>query len=211
MENTTIKQLNWRYATKKFDNTKKLSKEQEHVLHEALRLSASSFGIQPWMFVVVKDHKLREELRKHAWGQAQITDASEIIVLCAIKDMTDDNIEKYVKRTAEVKNIPIESLHDFKNMMLSSIQGRSSEDLLQWNAKQIYIALGTLLTAAAIEHIDACPMEGFDKKKFDEVLELNKYGITAQVVCALGFRSEDDPAAQAKKVRFEAKDVFIEL
>ena len=204
-----IDALKWRYATKQFDASKKISEEDLNELLEAARLSASSFGLQPWKLVVVEDKKTREKLREAAWNQSQVTDASHLIVVCAVRNVDEKYIKKYIGQIAKVREIPSESLKDFEDTMVGFAKQRGKEFLLEWSKKQSYIALGTLLFAAASKKIDACPMEGFDSGKFDEILGLEKLGLTSAVLCAVGYRSKEDKNQHFKKVRFDMKDIVI--
>ena len=203
-----VEALKWRYATKQYDVTKKLTDEQVATLKERLRLAPSSFGVQPWHFIVVENTELREKLRAAGYGQAQITDASHFIVLASEKNVDVTLVKKYMESIASQKNIPIESLSGFSDMVNGAIAAKGEAGAREWAARQVYIALGVLLTAAALEQIDATPMEGFDSKAFDDILGLEARGLSSQVVVALGFRSEHDEAAQAPKVRYSEKEVF---
>lgn len=207
---SSLESLQWRYATKQYDTTKKLSDEQRHLITEALRLAPSSFGLQPWKFVHVTDPALREQLKAVAWNQSQLTDASDIFVLCSATSLDEAYVDGYLASIAAIRGIPVESLADFRKMLVGSIAARSTQ-LAEWNARQLYIALGVALTVAAENRIDATPMEGFDTKKFDEILGLAKYGVESRVILALGFRSSEDKSASAPKARFAEKDVVIEM
>lgn len=211
MKDDLIGSLNWRYATKGFDKNKPVSNDEFEIISEALRLSASSWGLQPWKFVIVRNQALKEKLRAAAWNQAQITDSSHLIVLCTVDDMTPEFIDNYMKEIAKTRDVPIESLNGLKDAISGSMKAKSPEDRKEWMARQVYIALGTLLTACAIRKVDACPMEGFSKPDFDRILGLEKLGLHSQVACAVGYRSESDPAAKQKKVRFSKKDIIIEM
>jgi nitroreductase len=181
-------------------------------VHEALRLSASSFGLQPWKFIVVTNPEVRKQLRAAAWDQAQITDASELIVLAVQKNVDESYVDTFVKSVALTRGMPIDALKGYSDMMKGSVKSRTTpEAVKEWSSRQVYVALGTLLTAAAVEGIDACPMEGFDPKKFDEILGLEKMGLESRVLAAVGFRSSEDATASYKKVRFDKKDVFVEV
>ncbi len=207
----TNEHLEWRYATKKFDPTKKIPAKEVAELLETLRLSPSSFGLQPWKFVVVANEKLRAELKPHAWNQAQVTDASHLLVLCSLKKMDEAYIKQFVTHLAEVRAIPRQSLEQYEQIMLGFLNGKTEDQISHWMQNQVYIALGVLLVECARRKIDACPMEGFDSKKFDEVLGLDKKGITSVVLCPIGYRAADDHNAAMKKVRFDKKDLFIEM
>ncbi len=203
-----IDALNWRYATKKFDSEKKINEKDFEELLEALRLSPSSFGIQPWKFLIVENKKLREELKGAAWGQSQIVDASHLIVLCSIRDMDESHADYFINQTAKIRGIKPEELEGFREMLLNSINGKSKLSLEEWNAKQVYLALGVLLISCAIKRIDACPMEGFDSKEFDRILGLGEKGLHTEVVCTLGYRDKDDKYSLLNKVRFDKDRVF---
>lgn len=145
-----ISQLNWRYATKKFDTTAKLSKKQLAVLQESLQLSPSSFGLQPWGFLVVSDPDIRKKLSVAAWGQPQITDASQLVVLCRSSVMNQSSIDAYIAAVAEQRGVSIESLSGNSEMMSGFVAGKSKEELAVWMSRQVYIALGVLLTTCAV-------------------------------------------------------------
>lgn len=200
----------WRYATRKFDTTKKLSQEQLDELTEALRLSASSYGLQPWKFIVVENPELRVKLREYAWDQAQLTDASQVIVLCAKTDLTTDDVHAYLDAIVKERGMTREQLKTFEDMLTSGPLQMPKDALSNWMIRQVYIALGFVLSAAAQLQIDACPMEGFDKTKFDEVLGLKEKGLQSVVLCAVGFRAADDMVAGMAKVRFP-REQMIEM
>ncbi len=206
-----IEALNWRYATKQFDPSKKLSAQQTDTLHEALRLSASSYGLQPWKFIVVTNPEVRKQLRAAAWDQSQITDASELIVLAVQKNVDEKYVDAFVQSVATTRGMPVDALKGYADMMKGAITMRTPEGVKEWSSRQVYIALGTLLTAAAVEGIDVCPMEGFDPKKFDEILGLEKMGLESRVLATVGFRAVGDATANYKKVRFDKKDVIVEV
>lgn len=204
-----IDALQWRYATKKFDPSKKVSESDLHELLEAARLAPSSYGLQPWGFVVVTDPALRKQLRAHAWDQAQVEDASHLIVLCARTDVDETFVKRYVESIAKTRNVPVESLKGYEDMMQGFVKGETPESMVAWAQRQVYLALGVLLESAALKRIDACPMEGFVPEKFNEVLGLKKHNLTATVLCTLGYRAADDHAAKHMKVRFPAGDVVL--
>lgn len=201
--------LNWRYATKKFDSSKKIPEQELTDLLEALRLSPSSCGLQPWKFVIIHDPVLRRKLRPHAHHQVQVTDADTLIVFCNLKTMDEDYVKRYVERMAKVRGVTKESLSGYKQMMIALIKGKGPEAISHWMKNQVYIALGFFLNECAHRKIDACPMEGFDPKKFDEILELPQAGLESVVLCTIGYRAVDDPYALVKKVRFEKDEVLI--
>lgn len=197
--------LNWRYATKQFDADKKIDEDTMRTLTEALRLSPSSFGLQPWKFIVISNSELKAALRPHSWDQAQITDCSHLVVLCTKKSLTPEYVEHYIETIAQTRKVATTNLEDYKQMMLGSIAQRNVQE---WNTKQVYISNGFLLLAAAELGIDACPMEGFAANEYDEVLGLTGTDFTSSVVTALGYRSSADSYAMLPKVRFSAKEVI---
>ena len=206
-----VEKLRWRYTTKIFDAQRKISDEGLEALKESLRLSPSSFGLQPWKFVVVNSKDLRQKLKEHAWGQSQITEASHLIVLCVLTDLDEKNVGEYIDYTAKVRNIDKSKLEEYRTMMVKFVKGLSKEEKKSWMKRQLYIALGTLMATAASMGIDSCPIEGFNSGKFDEVLGLEKYGAESVVLCALGYRSKDDKNASLKKVRYPDDKIFIKM
>ena len=204
-----IEDLNWRYATKKFDTIKKIPKQEFEELLETLRLSPSSYGLQPWKFVVVQDPVLRNKLKPHARNQPQITDADTLIVFCVLKSMDEEYVKHYVDRIAQVRGVTKESILGYEQVMVDSLKGMSPDAILQWMKRQVYIALGFFLNECAHRKIDACPMEGFEPQKFDEVLELSKEGLESVVLCTIGYRAVGDHYAELKKVRFNENEIII--
>lgn len=206
---TILEQLNWRYATKGYDKTKKISAEDWETLETALTLAPSSFGIQPYKFIVITDPELREKLKPAAYGQAPITDASHLVVFAYKKTLTDADIEHFVDRIVEVRGTPRETLTDYENIMKGSAKQAVDGGYIEvWNSRQAYIALGFLLETAALLNIDATPMEGFDAAQFNEILGLEDYSAVA--LAAVGYRdAENDWLANLPKVRFP-KDELIE-
>ena len=210
MDSLIIKALKWRYATKKFDPAKKVSDADLNEILESGRLAPTSFGLQPLKFIVVSDAKLREELKASAWNQAQITDSSQLIVLAARTDIDDKFVKKFIEKIAEVRKISAASLKGYEDMMVGSMSQKAKDNTLNdWSARQVYIALGVMLETAALKRIDSCPMEGFDKAKFDEILGLKKENLASVVLMAVGYRAADDSYAQNAKVRFDQKDLVM--
>jgi nitroreductase len=206
---TLLRQLEWRYAVKQFDPTRKISQADWQTLEQALVLSPSSFGLQPWKFFVIESPEVRAKLPAISWGQTQPVDASHFVVLALKKDLSPADIERYIARISEVRGVTAESLQGFKDILLSSIKGAAEAGTLNvWMSRQVYIAVGNLLTSAALLGIDACPMEGFEPAKYDEVLGLQEKGYTALCAVALGFRASTDKYAELKKVRFPREEVI---
>lgn len=202
--------LNWRYATQKFDPARKIPEAEFLELLESLRLAPSSYGLQPWKFIVARDEGLRKDLRKHAWDQPQVTDASHLLVLCALKKINPDYVKDFTARAAKSRNVAPESLSGYEQAMLNSLKGMPAQALSDWMKRQVYLALGMLLAQCAHKKIDSCPMEGFDARKFDEILRLKKLNLESVVLCPVGYRAKDDQYAGLKKVRFSKNEVFIE-
>lgn len=205
-----LAQLNWRYATKAYDPTEKLSTDQRKLIMEALRLSPSSLGLQAWKFVHVTDPAIRLKLLPAAYGQKPVTDASDLFVLASRTSIDEAYVDHLLATIAETRGVPVESLAEYKGMCMQPIKTRTPAQLEEWLARQVYIPLGVALTVAAINSIDATPMEGFDAAQFNQILGLKELGLSARVLMPVGFRSKDDKYQHAKKVRFCAEEVFIE-
>ena len=201
--------LAWRFATKKFDPSKKLSEEQLNELLETVRLAPSSYGLQHYKILVIKDPEVKAKLREAAYGQAQLTHSSHVIVFAAETGIGEDYVKNYVDEIAKVRNVERDNLAGFEKVIMGVVDQLAEDQKTVWAQKQAYIALGVLLTAAAEMGIDACPMEGFDAAKFNEILGLKEKGLTATVIAPIGFRTEDDPYIKAAKVRKPHKDLFI--
>jgi|SRR5579883_1691450 len=199
-----VSSLRWRYATKKFDPARKIPREKWEALLEALVLAPSSYGLQPWKFFVVEDPAVRARLKEASWGQSQIVDADKLVVFAARKGFGASDVERFVSRIAEVRKTPVSALDGYKQMMLG-VLGRPQ--LEAWVARQVYIALGTFLASAAALSVDACPMEGIDPAKYDEILGLAAKGYTALCVATAGYRAADDAYASQAKVRFPRAEV----
>jgi nitroreductase len=207
---TLVKQLRWRYATKKFDPARKIPPEDWQTLEQALLLAPSSFGLQPWKFFVITDPATRAELREVSWGQPQITDASHLVVFAARTNIGSNDVERYVNRIAEVRTVPVASLDGFRQMMLAHVKQPNSV-VTEWARRQVYIALGTFLTTAALLGIDACPMEGFQRERYDEILGLSQFGYEATVLAAAGYRSPEDSYAALARVSHRLEEVIAHV
>jgi len=207
----SIESLQWRYAVKKFDENKSLSETQINTLKEAFNLTATSYGLQPIKMVVIKNKEVQQKLVEHSWNQPQVQQASHVLVLCVPKEYSAKDIDSYFSLVKTVRNTPDEILNPFKEMLTSSIGSKTQEELKVWNKNQAYIALGNLMTVAANEQIDSCPMEGFVPEKYDEILELDQHNLTSVLVLPVGFRATDDYMKDLKKVRRKTQEVIIEL
>jgi nitroreductase/dihydropteridine reductase len=206
-----IEKLNWRYATKKFDHTKKLSTEQLDTLLSAIQLAPSSYGLQSYKVLVVENPAIREQLREAAYGQAQITEASHLIIFASETVIDEALVNKYVDNIAATRSVDRSYLEAYEQVMVGTVNRLAEDQKITWSHKQAYIALGVLLTAAADQHIDACPMEGFMAGKFDEILGLKEKGLTTSVIAPIGFRAQDDDYAKLAKVRRPKSELFIHI
>lgn len=204
-----IEKLNWRYATKQFDPSKKVSETDLTTLKELANLAATSYGLQPFRVIIVENEELREQLKPAAYGQPQITDASHLVVFAAKTGMPPEYIDDYMNRIANTRGIDVANLKGFGDTIKGQAGNMPAEAIVNWNKRQAYIALGHWLVGAAELHIDACPMEGFDAAKFDEILGLAEHGLTATVLAPIGYRSEADGMAKAAKVRLPIDELFI--
>jgi len=207
-----LEQLNWRYATKQFDPKRKIGDRDWTALEEALQLTPSSGGLQPWRFVVVTDPAVRAKLLPASYGQAQITDASHLVIFAAKKNFGEADVDDFIRHTATTRGVSVESLAPFRNMLVGGIvQSMDEKGRDAWARNQVYIALGNLLTSAALLGIDACPMEGFDRAQYDEILCLNADGFATAVIATVGYRASSDKYASAPKVRFPKDRLFTRI
>ncbi|MAN27907.1 MULTISPECIES: NAD(P)H-dependent oxidoreductase [Mesonia] len=208
---THLENLNWRYATKRFDENKKISAEDLSALKEAVRLSASSYGLQPYQVLVIEDEKTKEKLRAAAFNQPQLTEASQVFVFASYTEVKEEYIQDYMKNVAETRGMDLSELDQFAEMIKGASMSLPKDQQAVWTAKQTYIALGFLLNAAATLKIDTCPMEGFNAEEFDEILGLKEKGLTTAVIATAGYRSEEDITQNYKKVRKSNEDLFINI
>ncbi len=201
--------LRWRYATKQFDASKKIPQETWEALEEALVLSPSSYGLQPWQFFVVTDPATKAALREHSWNQAQVTDCSHHVVFAIRTNIDEAYVDRFIARMVEVRGGTAAALDFYKGMMMGDvINGPRSKWVEEWAARQVYIALGNFMTCAAVLGVDTCPMEGMDPTKYDEILGLPEKGFRAVVACPAGYRHADDKYAVLPKVRFEKSELI---
>lgn len=201
----------WRYATKKFDPSKKVSENDLQTLLEATRLSASSYGLQPYHVFVIQDQDLKEQLKPVSWGQSQITDASHIIVFANATDFGEELVDDYLANVSETRGIPTDNLKGYSDFMKSKLMDLPKDMKSNWTARQAYIAFGNLMQAAAELKIDTCPMEGFETEKYNEILGLNDKNLNAAVVLAVGYRSEKDETQHLTKVRKSKEELFTHI
>ena len=211
MEHTIIENLNWRYATKKFDATKKIAKADLEILKEAIRLSASAYGLQPYQVILLEDEDLRAQIKAVAWNQAQVTEASDVLIFANMTAIGLKEVDSYIENMSSVRAIPAANLKGFADMMNNAVTTLTPEAKEVWTAKQTYIALGTLLSAAAELKIDATPMEGFEMNAVNQILNLTEKGLSATLIVTLGYRDENDASQFLKKVRKPNEELFITL
>jgi nitroreductase len=209
--NNILENRTWRYATKKFDSTKKVSDDNFELLMESVRLSASSYGLQPYHVFVVSDKEIREKLKPVSWGQSQITDASHLFVLANQTDFGGELVDDYLINLSKIRKVPIEELKGYSDFAKSKLVDLPKEVKNNWAAKQVYIALGNLMQAAAELKIDTCPMEGFEAEAYDKILGLTEKGLTTSVVLPVGYRSDEDETQHYEKVRKSNEELFTHI
>ncbi|SHF72217.1 Nitroreductase [Flavobacterium segetis] len=209
--NTFIENQNWRYATKKFDASKKIAAEDITILKEAIRLSSSSYGLQPYRVIIVENPELRAQLQPAAWGQSQIKDASHIIIFANEINFGEEGIDNYFKNVSETRNATLDNMKGYIEFLKKTITALTPDERNNWSAKQTYLALGNLLNAAADLKIDLTPMEGFVPEQVNEILGLNQLGLNATLIATLGYRHEEDATQHLKKVRKSNEELFITL
>lgn len=203
--------MEWRYATKKFDTTKKINRTDLNKIKNAVQLSASSYGLQAYKILIIENPEVRLKLKEASWGQPQITDCSHLFVFCNYTNVNEVDVDDFIKLNAKTNGLEPENLSGLSTMIKGSLSMRSPEAINLWTSKQTYIALSTLLAAAAELKIDACPMEGFDSLKYNEILGLNERGLSAAVIASVGYRSPEDQYQFAKKVRKPIELLFEEI
>jgi nitroreductase len=200
--NDLLAALRFRYATKAFDPARKIPAETWDAFEKSLVLTPSSFGLQPWKFLVVENPEIREKLKAASWNQPQLIDASHLVVLTARTDLTQADIDSWIARLSEIQGTPIEALAGLSGMISSFSSAMTPAEKQAWNTRQVYIALGQLMTSAAVLGIDSCPLEGISPADYDTILGLPGTGYATAVACALGYRSPEDKYAVAPKARF---------
>lgn len=208
---TIIENLQWRYATKEFDTSKTLPAEDLEYILEAGRLAATSYGLQPFKIVVVTDEAKKAELVPHAWNQAHVGKNSALIILAARTDVDEAMIADYTARIEATRGLPAGAVNGYKDMMVGSLMAHTTEERTIWAQKQAYIALGTMMAAAAERKVDGCPMEGFVAAEFDQVLGLTAHNLTATVIFPVGYRAATDETQNYAKVRRSTADMIVRI
>jgi len=208
---TIIENLNWRYATKQFDITKELSAADLDYILEAGRLAATSYGLQPFKIIVVTDEAKKQELIGHAYGQGQVGVNGALIILAAQTNVDEAFITEFTTRIEATRGLPVGAVDGYKDMMVGSLTADTPENRLIWAQKQAYIALGTMMVAAAEKVVDGCPMEGFSAEGFNEALGLAAHNLHATVIFPIGYRAETDETQHYSKVRQSAEDMIVRM
>lgn len=206
-----IEALKWRYATKKFKADELLPAHKLEVLKEAFNLTATSYGLQPIKMLIIQDKDLQKKLVDFSFSQNQVATASHVLIICIEKRVDKDFIKSYFNMVQKIRSTPQEILKPFQNNLIGDFEKKHIDEIAAWATNQAYLAMGTLLTVCATEGIDACPMEGFEPKKYDELLGLDKMNLESVLALPVGYRAEDDMFSGFKKVRRPLQDVIIEL
>ena len=207
-----IEALNWRYAVKKFDPSKKIDESTWKTIEDALVLTPSSYGLQPWKFIVITDKAVMQKLTFASWGQKQIEECSHLVVIAVKEKMDEEHVNHYVKSIIDQRGVDPLELEGLRKMMISDIvNGPRSEVAFEWAARQAYIALGNLLTVTAVLGVDTCPMEGINPAKYDDIIGLSGTGFKTVVACPVGYRSVDDKYSKVKKIRFPNSEMIQKI
>ena len=204
-----LENLKWRYATKKFETEKKVSKQDLDILKEAIQLTPTSYGLQPFKILIIKDLETRNKLSSASYNQPQITTASHLFVFCNYTQLPKNEIENYIQLTAKTQHISPNILDDYKQLISNDLNQRNQTEIQNWSKNQNYIAMSNLLNACAELKIDACPMEGFDNKAYNEVLGLDKLQLNASILVPIGYRAIHDNSQYREKVRKGFDQIFI--
>ncbi len=206
-----IDSLNWRYATKKFDSTRKLSKSQINLLKKAFNLTASSYGLQPVKLIVISNQKIKNSLLESSMNQLQVIQCSHLLIICIESNINKSYIESYFKRVIDIRKTDPLVLESFKESIINEFNDMSNTSIINWSINQAYLALGNLMTVCSVEGIDSCPMEGFLPEKYDEILDLKSKNLKSVLVMPVGYRSVNDQFSSFKKVRKDINDNTIEI
>ncbi len=206
-----IEHLEWRYATKSFDEDKMVSEEKLQTIYKAFNLTATSYGLQPLKLVVISNKELQKQLVEHSMQQQQVAQASHILVFCIETEIDKTYIETYFERIKEIRQTPDNILSSFREFLIEDFESKPQELIESWATKQAYLTMGNLLTVCAVEGVDTCPMEGFSPKQYDELLDFETKGLKSVLVMPIGYRAEDDMFASFKKVRKTVEESIIVL
>ena len=211
MKTDTIEHLKWRYATKKFDVSKKLSIEKLNILKEAFNLTATSFGLQTIKLLVIDDQDVKKAVVPIAFGQNQVLEASHLLAICIEDNILDSDVDAHFDNVKDIRDTPETILAPYRENLKIMMRDLTKKERQEWSIKQTYIALGNLMTVCAMERIDSCPMEGFDSQRFDELLSLKEKNLKSVLLLPVGYRHDTDMFAGFKKVRKQMHDTVLEL
>lgn len=205
-----IDALEWRYATKKFDDSKTISSDKIELLKKGFNLTPTSYGLQPLRLVIIKDQGLKDKLFEHSFNQIQVKTASHLLVICTENTVDENFIIHNFELQKKIRKAEDKIVKPFRDFLIKDFTNRNEQQIKAWSINQAYLAMGNLLTICAAEKIDACPMEGFDSKAYDDILNLNEKGISSALVLPVGYRADDDKFADFKKVRRPQEETIIE-
>ncbi len=208
MSTPIIEGLQWRYATKRFDPSKKVSDAAIETLKNAVNLAATSYGLQPFRVALITDDETKEQLRAAAYNQPQLTESSHVFVFANLQEVSADYVDGFIRLLAETRGIAVADVQGYADYIKGSLATKDAAFINDWTRRQAYIALGTLLATAGELKVDACPMEGFDTAKVDEILGLTEQGLASCVIATVGYRSDEDKTQHAAKVRLPLEDLF---
>lgn len=203
-----IDNLKWRYATKKFNSSKKISHENLEQLKEAIQLSVSAYGLQLYKVLIIENEALKEQLKWASYGQEQLTQASHVVVFCNYTSVEHSHVDDFINRTAKAQRVNLDSLMGYSSHIKGAISNMTATQSFNWTSRQTYLALGNLLNACAELKIDSCPMEGFEPEKYNDILGLTNKGLNAAVIATIGYRSKEDHAQNRPKVRKPLNELF---
>lgn len=198
----------WRYATKRFDSSKKVSEEHLQLILESIRLTPTSYGLQPFKVMVVTSLNLREQLRSAGFNQPQFTDASHLLAFTHYDGFSEELIDRFIALNKEIRKPDPEKIEGYRSFLKDLFGSWSTEQKAHWADKQMYLALGNALQAAAELKVDSCALEGFDVVKANEVLGLSEKHLNVTAFLALGYRSSEDATQHLPKVRVHSSDLF---
>lgn len=206
-----IESLNWRYATKKFDKTKKVSEEKLNILNQAFNLTPTSYGVQTMKMLIIRDQSVKNKMVDLCYGQEQVKGASHVLVICIQDEVNETDIDAYFDDVVKIRNTSEDILSKYRTELKDFIRSKTKEEIQYWCINQVYIALGNLMTVCAVEGIDSCPMEGFIPEKVDELLGLEKYNLKSVLLLPIGYRAADDMFSKLQKVRKDISETVIDL
>lgn len=206
-----IENLNWRYATKKFDETKKVSEEKLTILKQAFNFTPTSYGIQTMKVIIISDQAVKKKMVDLCYGQEQVKSASHVLVICIQDEVNETDVDEYFDNVVKIRNTSEEILSKYREELKGFIRSKTKEEIQYWCINQVYIALGNLMTVCAVEGIDSCPMEGFIPEKVDELLGLEKYKLKSVLLLPIGYRAVDDMFSKLQKVRKDISETVIDL